>query len=303
MGILCEQTSWSFEIIYVDDGSHDRTLKLLQEFHRVESQVRVLVLSRNFGHQIAVTAGLEHASSDVVVIIDADLQDPPETIGQMLEQWHQGVDVVYGVRLERAGETVYKRWSAKLFYRLVNMLSGTAIPLDTGDFRLMDRQVVQAFLSMPERDRFVRGMVAWTGFRQKPIFYKRAARASGRTKYSLKKMLRLAVDGLLSFSRTPLRLSMWLGFMASGLALVGIAYATILRLLTQQWVAGWTLLFIGIMFLGGLQLLMLGLIGEYVGRIYNEVKGRPLYFIRERLGFAENPKSSDTAEVFTPLRQ
>jgi len=285
----------SFELVYVDDGSRDGTLKILSELQQADHRVRVIALSRNFGHQIAVTAGLEHAAGDAVVVIDADLQDPPDVILEMLDRWRQGVDVAYGVRSEREGETAFKLWTAKAFYRFINRLSDVAIPLDTGDFRLMDREVVNALLAMPERDRFVRGMVAWVGFRQEPVHYRRAARLAGETKYPLKKMLRFATDGILSFSLVPLRLAVYMGFLAAGLALLGIFYALALRLFTDVWVTGWTLLFIGMLFLGGVQLLFLGVMGEYLGRIYGEVKRRPLYLVKERLGFqAANQSTVDT---------
>ena len=275
----------AFELIYVDDGSRDATLKLLRGLQRMDERVRVLALSRNFGHQIAVTAGLQNAVGDAVVVIDADLQDPPDVILEMLEHWREGVDVAYGLRTEREGETAFKRWTASAFYRLINRIADVAIPVDTGDFRLMDRKVVNAFLAMPERDRFVRGMVAWTGFRQAPVLYRRAARAAGETKYPFKKMLSFAIDGILSLA-LPLRLATYGGFCASGLALLGIACALGLRIFTDIWITGWTLLFSAIVFFGGVQLVFIGIMGEYLGRIYGEVKRRPLYLIKERLGFA-----------------
>ena len=276
------------ELVYVDDGSRDGTLDLLRDIQRTDSRVRVLVLSRNFGHQIAVTAGIQGTQGDAVVVIDADLQDPPDVILDMLNRWRRGADVAYGVRTQREGETAFKRWTAKAFYRILGRLTDTAIPLDTGDFRLMDRKVVNAFLAMPERDRFVRGMVAWAGFRQEPVPFQRAARAAGETKYPLKKMLRFAIDGILSFSMVPLRLATYIGFLASGLALLGIVYAFALRLLTDVWIEVWTLLLIAILFLGGVQLVLIGIFGEYLGRIYGEVKRRPLYLVAERLGFTSD---------------
>ena len=274
-----------FELVYIDDGSRDATLNVLRELQHADARVRVLALSRNFGQQMAVTAGLAEAAGDAVVVIDADLQDPPEVIPQMLDRWREGADVAYGVRTKREGETRFKRWTASAFYRLLACLTDISIPLDTGDFRLMDRTVVNAFLAMPERDRFVRGMVAWLGFRQEPVPYRRAARVAGETGWPLRNMLRLATDGLVSFSLLPLRLATWLGLLAAGLALSGIVYALVLRLCTAVWVSGWTSLLIAVLFLGGVQLLMLGLLGEYVGRIYGEVKHRPLYLVEERLGF------------------
>lgn len=278
-----------FEIVYVDDGSRDRTPEVLRGLSERDARVRVVRLSRNFGHQVAVTAGLEHAHGRAVVIIDADLQDPPEVIREMVAAWRSGAHVAYGERVERAGETKFKLWTAKVFYRLMNRMSKVQIPLDTGDFRLMDRRVVDALLRMPEQDRFVRGMVAWVGFRQVAVRYSRAPRFAGTTKYPLMKMLRFAMDGVVSFSFTPLRLAMWTGFAAIGVAFAGIIYALLLRFLfdPSHWVRGWASLFVAVLFMGGVQLVSLGIIGEYVGRIYGEVKRRPLYFVRERLGFEE----------------
>jgi polyisoprenyl-phosphate glycosyltransferase len=279
-----------FELVFVDDGSQDRTLEILRALQAADRRVRVVAFSRNFGHQVAVTAGLEHATGDAVVLIDADLQDPPEVIEQMLLRWRDGVDVAYGVRSEREGETALKLWTAKAFYRSINRVSEVPIPLDTGDFRLMDRAVVDALLNMPERDRFVRGMVAWLGFRQEAVPYKRAARLAGVTKYPLRKMLRFAVDGILSFSLAPLRMAIWMGFATAGVAVLGLVSALLMRLLTNIWVPGWTLLFIACSTIGGIQLIFMGVLGEYVGRIYGEVKRRPLYVVRERLGFGSKTR-------------
>jgi len=288
LSVMDRETFCRFEVLYVDDGSQDDTFALLQSFSAAEPRVRVVALSRNFGHQIAVTAGLEHAAGHAVVVMDADLQDPPEIIPRMLARWRDGVDVAYGVRRKRHGESVFKRWTAALFYRLMAALSDTAVSLDTGDFRLMDRRVVDAFLAMPERDRFVRGMVAWTGFRQEPVVYERQARLAGETSYTMKKMVSLAVSGIFSFSIVPLRVATWVGLTASGLSAAGIVYALVVRLFTEQWVRGWALILIGVMFLGGVQLTVLGIFGEYLGRIYREVKARPLYLVREQLGFPEH---------------
>ena len=278
--------SLNFEIVYVDDGSTDGTPALLHELQSLDSRVKVVRFSRNFGHQIAITAGLEHASGDAVAIIDADLQDPPEVILDFVAKWLDGYDVVYGVRAERDGETAFKLWTAKLFYRTISRLSDTRIPLDTGDFRLMDRRVVDALLSMPERDRFVRGMVSWLGFSQTAVEYRRAPRLAGATKFSLFKMVRFALDGIFSFSILPLRLATWTGFAASGLAIFGIVVVLLERFLRiEGLVKGWSSAMITELFIGGVQLICLGLIGEYVGRIYGESKRRPLYIVRERMGF------------------
>ncbi len=275
------------EVIYVDDGSTDETPQILRDLQAVDSNVRVLSLSRNFGHQIAVTAGMAHAAGDAVVVMDADLQDPPEVIPEMIARWRDGYDMVYGARTERAGETSFKRGTAKAFYRLMNRLSDIKIPIDVGDFRLLDRKVVKALLAMPERDRFLRGMVSWVGFRQIAVLYTRAPRVAGKSKYPLLKMIRFATDGLLSFSLMPLRLATWTGFLAIALAIAGIIYAVLLRMFTNDWVRGWASIFVAVLFMAGVQLIFLGIIGEYIGRIYGEVKQRPLYFVREQLGFAD----------------
>jgi dolichol-phosphate mannosyltransferase len=285
IGALNQIPDIEFEIIYVDDGSRDGTAAAMREIQALDSRVRTLRFSRNFGHQTAVTAGLEHASGDAVVLIDADLQDPPEVIGEMVARWREGYHVAYGVRTDREGETRFKLATAKVFYRVLNRMSETEIPLDTGDFRLMDRSVVEVLRSMPERDRFVRGMVAWAGFRQVAVPYRRAARFAGESKYPLFKMIRFALDGLTSFSRAPLRLATWMGFAISAVAFVAITYALVMRLFTNNWVTGWTALFIAVLFIGGAQLLSLGIIGEYIGRIYGESKRRPLYLVEEARGF------------------
>jgi polyisoprenyl-phosphate glycosyltransferase len=283
---VLEGISLNFEIVYVDDGSTDSTPDLLHELQARDSRVRVIRFSRNFGHQVAITAGLEHASGDAVAVIDADLQDPPEVLLDFVAKWLDGYDVVYGVRTERDGETVFKLWTAKIFYHLISHLSVTRIPLDTGDFRLMDRRVVDALLSMPERDRFVRGMVSWLGFSQTAVEYRRAPRLAGVTKFSLFKMVRFALDGIFSFSILPLRLATWTGFAASGLAVFGIVVVLLERFLgVVGLVKGWSSAMIAELFIGGVQLICTGIVGEYVGRIYGEAKRRPLYVVQERMGF------------------
>lgn len=283
---VLNQAPVAFEIIYVDDGSSDATPDVLRKLQEQDAHVRVVRFSRNFGHQIAITAGIEHAGGDAVVIIDADLQDPPAVILEFLAKWMDGFDVVYGVRTERDGESPFKLWTAKLFYRFISRLSDTSIPVDTGDFRLMDRRVVDALLSMPERDRFVRGMVSWLGFSQTAVAYHREPRVAGRTKYSLFKMIRFALDGIFSFSILPLRLATWIGFAASGLSILGIVIVFLDKYFAVPgMVKGWSSTVVVVLFIGGVQLICLGLIGEYVGRIYGESKRRPLYVVRERMGF------------------
>jgi polyisoprenyl-phosphate glycosyltransferase len=289
---VLEQSSVDFEVIYVDDGSTDSTAEVLRTVQRSDPRVCVIRLSRNFGHQIAITAGLEHSAGDAVVVIDGDLQDPPEVILEFVSKWSDGYDVVYGVRTERDGESNFKKWSAKAFYRFFSQMSDTRMPLDTGDFRLMDRCVVDAFLSMPERDRFVRGMVSWLGFSQVAVPYHRESRIAGKTKFSLFKMLRFALDGIFSFSILPLRLATWTGFAASGIAVLGIVAILLERFLNVPGlVRGWSSAVIGELFIGGVQLVCLGIIGEYVGRIYGETKHRPLYVVRERMGFGVRDKA------------
>lgn len=275
------------EIIFVDDGSKDRTFAILEVAAASDNRIKIISFSRNFGHQIAVTAGVNASSGDAVVLIDADLQDPPEIIRQMLAKWQEGFDVVYGVRTERVGESSFKLGSAKLFYRILNKLSTVEIPLDTGDFRLMDRRVVNVLASMPEQDRFIRGMVAWVGFKQYALPYKRLERFAGVSKYPLRKMLRFALDGILSFSTKPLQIAVGFGFACALFSVLGIFYALFLRLFTNIWVEGWTALMIAILFIGGVQLICLGILGEYVGRIYNEAKARPLYIVKAQIGFEE----------------
>lgn len=273
------------EIIFVDDGSKDKTLEILEFASDLDPRIKVIGFARNFGHQLAVTAGIDFSNGNAVVLIDADLQDPPNVIHQMISKWEEGYDVVYGVRTDRPGESAFKLASARAFYRLLNRLSSTPIPLDTGDFRLMDRAVVDALKAMPEKDRFIRGMVAWVGFRQCALPYRRVERFAGTSKYPLRKMLRFALDGIFSFSTKPLQMAIGFGFMSASLSLVGIFYALFLRLFTSIWVEGWTAIMIAVLFIGGVQLICLGILGEYVGRIYNEAKNRPLYIVKTKKRF------------------
>ncbi|NMW22523.1 MAG: glycosyltransferase family 2 protein [Chlorobiaceae bacterium] len=289
------------ELIFVDDGSRDRTRELLRGFADKDSRIKVIGFARNFGHQIAVTAGIDAARGDAVVLIDADLQDPPEVILEMIEKWREGYDVVYGTRTERPGESAFKLATARGFYRVLNKLSDIPIPLDTGDFRLLSRAVADVLRAMPERDRFLRGMVSWVGFRQIALPYKRAERYAGESKYPLRKMLPFAIDGILSFSTKPLQVSIGLGMISATIALIGIVYAIALRLFTNIWVEGWTALMIAVLFLGGAQLLSVGIVGEYIGRIYNEMKQRPMYVADEYIGFTKKePTFSRTSERMVP---
>ncbi|CAM3574318.1 hypothetical protein VA7868_04029 [Vibrio aerogenes CECT 7868] len=279
---FCRRVSqYSYELIFVNDGSSDDTEEKLNKYSHQYQAVRILSFSRNFGHQQAVTAGIDASTGDAIVLIDADLQDPPEVIEQMLEKWESGYDVVYGTRIQRAGESLFKRISARWFYRLLNRMSEVPIPLDTGDFRLMDRQVVDQLIAMPEKARFIRGMVSWIGFNQTSVLYERSPRLAGESKYPLVKMLRFALDGILSFSVKPLKLSIALGFLSSGVAFLMLMYSVYIRLFTNQWVSGWTSVVVSVLFMGGIQLISVGILGEYVARIYNESKGRPLYILKK----------------------
>jgi glycosyltransferase involved in cell wall biosynthesis len=274
-----------YEIIYVDDGSIDETPLHLEEIQRSDPHVRVIRLSRNFGHQLAVTAGLEHATGDAVVLIDADLQDPPDVIPLMVGRWREGYDVAYGERVSRDGETRFKIATARAFYRILNWLTETRIPLDAGDFRLLDRKVIEALRAMPEGDRFVRGLVSWAGFRQVAVPYRRASRYAGESKYPLSRMLRLALDGIMSFSMVPLRMVSVVGLAASLLAVAGTLYVLLRQAVSDGAVPPGATMLIGLLFLGGVQLVAIGIVGEYVGRIHGQSRRRPLYFVRDRIGF------------------
>jgi dolichol-phosphate mannosyltransferase len=278
-----------YQIVYVNDGSTDGTYQLLRDMQGSDARVKVVDLARNFGHQVALSAGLEHADGAAVALMDADLQDPPEVLVQMFQLWQQGYEVIFGVRKMRAGESWFKLTAAKTFYRILSFFSDTKIPLDTGDFRLMDRKAVDALLRMPERQRFLRGLSIWIGFRSYGLEYERLPRAAGVTKYPVHKLARLALDGILSFSLVPLRLVSVAGIGTASLSVVGAGYTLVSRLLTGIWVPGWTLLLIGMLFIGGLQMLSLGIVGEYIGRIYTEAKQRPLYLVREVLSSAAQP--------------
>jgi polyisoprenyl-phosphate glycosyltransferase len=277
-----------YELLFVNDGSSDATGDILDTLAMNDAQVRILHFSRNFGQQFAVTAGFDHAIGDCVLLMDADLQDPPEIIPDMYALWAQGHDIVYGQRTTREGETGIKKATSRWFYRTLNALSDVNMPLDTGDFRLVDRAAVDAFNSMREPDRYVRGMVAWVGFDQKPLPYKRDARAAGQTKWNYAKLSLLAADGIMSFSLAPLRLVLFIGFVIFGIAVLGGFFAVFNRLFTDNWVSGWTGLFFAIMFMGGVQLMVLGVIGEYVGRIYMSGKDRPLYIVKRKVGFGRD---------------
>lgn len=286
-----------WELILVNDGSVDQSSTIIQEICQKNNRVRGLSFSRNFGFQEAVTAGLAYSQGEAVILSDADLQDPPEVFPEMIAKWREGYDVVFGIRSNREGETWFKKVTAKLFYRIMHRITSVDIPLDTGDFRLMDRRVVQTILRMPERNRFLRGMVPWVGFRQAGIIYERQARAAGESKFSsMRQMVPFAIDAITSFSYFPLQLATILGFFLAGISLVAILLVVGLRLLgTQQALTGQATTLVAVLFLGGVQLIFLGIIGEYLGRIYDEVKGRPLYVVDQTWGFEEGESTEQSA--------
>ncbi|MCL4079353.1 glycosyltransferase family 2 protein [Coriobacteriia bacterium Es71-Z0120] len=283
----------AYEIIVVDDGSTDGTWEILDSARAAYPNLRLIRFSRNFGHQTAITAGIDAARGDTVTVIDADLQDPPELIPKMVEKWREGADIVFAVRRARRGESLFKKATAAAFYRLMRSLAAVDIPLDSGDFRLMSRRTADALISMRERSRFIRGLVAWLGFQRAYVHYDREERAAGRTKYPLGKMLRLAADGIVSFSLRPLQLAALFGALSALIGFGVIVYAIVERLRGGDVVPGWTSLMVAVLFMGGVQLLSLAILGEYVGRIYDEVRGRPLYVVHERVGFDDEDGARD----------
>ncbi len=284
LGPIMDQLDGPCEVVIVDDGSTDGSFDVVRSLHEVDPRFRALRLSRNFGHQIAITAGLEHATGQAVIIMDADLQDPPEVVLALAEKWREGFEVVYAVRDERAGESRVKLATARWFYRLMGRMSEVDIPVDAGDFRLVDRRVVDVVTAMPEHRRYLRGLFAWVGYDQAGVHYAREARHAGTTKFSMRKMLAFAADGVASFSTVPLRLALTLGFVVSVISLLGALVGIVARLADLYVVPGWASLIVAIGILGGIQLLVLGVIGEYIARIHDEVKARPLYLLRDQIG-------------------
>ena len=278
---VMDSTGEAWELVLVDDGSRDGSTDKIRQLAVEDEHVRPVIFARNFGHQIAVTAGMDYSRGQAVVVVDADLQDPPEVILQLIERWREGYQVVYAVREEREGETWFKKVTASLFYRLIFRITDVKIPMDTGDFRLLDRQVVDVMGQMRERHRFLRGMSAWAGFRQIGVPYKRAARYAGVTKYPLRKMLALALNAITSFSYVPLQLATYLGFISAAISILSILVVIVMRLSGSHAFYGQATTLSAVLFLGGVQLISLGILGEYIGRIYDEVKGRPLYIISE----------------------
>jgi polyisoprenyl-phosphate glycosyltransferase len=275
---------YDYEVIFVSDGSTDKTIEHINSFAKTNKRIKLLSFYRNFGHQMALTCGYRHAKGDCVITIDADLQDPPEIIHEMIEKWKKGVKVVYAKRKIREVDSFFKKKTASLFYKLINFLSETPIPDEVGDFRLLDKEIVLFLNDLPEQSRFLRGLVAWGGYSAEYVYFKRERRAHGETHYTLSKMLNFALEGIISFSTKPLRLASYLGFLSAGIGFLGIIYAVVGKFFHPvNWVTGWTALFVGIMFVGGVQLLTIGIIGEYISRIYTEIQKRPQYLIKEKI--------------------
>jgi dolichol-phosphate mannosyltransferase len=282
---VMEGLSEPYELVFVNDGSRDRSPEILDDLARKDPRVRVIHFSRNFGHQAAITAGMDYARGEAVIVIDADLQDPPEVIPEMVAKWREGYEVVYGKRAKREGETFFKRFTASFFYRLLRAMTDIDIPLDTGDFRLVDRKVVEVMRLLREKNRFIRGLVAWVGFRQAALEYVRHRRFAGTTKYPLRKMLKLAWDGITAFSNKPLKIAAYLGFALSFLSFVYLLVIVVAKLLGKSTVPGWASLAVINLFFSGVILIILGIMGEYIGRIYDEAKNRPLYVVDRTRGF------------------
>lgn len=277
-----------YELVFVNDGSRDKCADIVRGITEQDGNVRLLDFSRNFGHQIAITAGMDYAAGRAIVVIDADLQDPPSVIPAMIEQWKAGYDVVYGRRLKRKGETIFKKVTANLFYRTLRSMTIVDIPVDTGDFRLIDRKVADVLRGLKEKNRFVRGLVSWVGFKQTSVEYVREERWAGETKYPLRKMIRFALDAITSFSHKPLKIATYLGFGVSLLSFLYLLVVLYERLFTDRTLPGWSSLIAFNLLFNGITLVLIGIIGEYIGRIYDESKGRPLYIVREALGYERN---------------
>lgn len=289
---VMDSSGEEYELLFIDDGSRDATADLTREIASNDSNVRFISFSRNFGHQIAITAGMDYAKGDAVVVIDADLQDPPEVILQMIEKWKQGFEVVYGKRVKRKGETAFKKITAKLFYRFLRMVTDVDIPVDTGDFRLIDKKVCEVMKRINEKNRYVRGLISWVGFRQCAVEYIREERFAGETKYPLKKMLKFAGDGILSFSYKPLRVATYIGFTISAASFIYLVVVILQKLLGYATQDGWASILAVLLLCNGIMLMLMGIMGEYIGRIYDECKNRPIYIIKEEVGVRnENNKS------------
>ena len=282
---LMNDSSFEWEVIFVNDGSVDKSLKILKNFHQQDPRIKIISFSRNFGHQIAITAGINEAMGDAVVVMDADLQDPPEIIRDFIKKWQEGYEVVYGVRKARLGETWFKKQTAAWYYMLIHWLSGVDIPENVGDFRLIDRKIVEVLKDSPEQHRFIRGLVAWAGFNQIGIEFERPARFAGKTKYPYKKLIRMALDSVVSFSILPLRLATLTGIIAALCSFIVLIWTLVERFIYRGVIQGWASLMTVVLFLGSAQLITIGILGEYIGRNFQESKKRPLYIIKEKVGF------------------
>jgi glycosyltransferase involved in cell wall biosynthesis len=298
MVAVLEALGEPFELVLVNDGSRDRSPEILRRLHAQDPRVKVINFSRNFGMQAALTAGLDYASGQAIIVMDTDLQDPPEVVPRLIGRWREGYQLVYAQRADRAGETWFKKFTASAFYRLITRITNVEIPVDTGEFRLMDRKVVDALKSMREYNRFMRGMSVWVGYKQTGITYERDARKAGETKFTLKKMVRLALDGITTFSYLPLQLATYFGFIVALVSLVFGVAVSVLRMVNwtgvegEQAFYGQATTLVAVLFIGSVQLIFLGIIGEYLGRIYDEVKRRPLYIVAEELGFEEGEQGN-----------
>lgn len=301
MTAVLEDMGEPYELILVNDGSKDASWEHMKAFSERDARVKVINFSRNFGHQVAITAGMDYASGEAVVVIDADLQDPPEVIPQLVDKWREGYDVVYAVRAKRKGDTFFKKITAAAFYRILKRITSVDIPVDTGDFRLMSRRAINALQSVRERHRFIRGLVSWIGFRQTGVSFVRDERYAGVTKYPLKKMIKFAFDGITSFSFLPLQLATYMGFLTSAAAFIGIFIVVALKLFTPIPLPGWASMMVCTLLLGGIQLITLGIIGEYIGRIYDEVKRRPLYITQDLLNFDHAQRVPRSQTELDPL--
>lgn len=290
---VMDATGQPYEILFVNDGSKDKTAQILNEICQKDTNVKLINFSRNFGHQIAISAGMDNALGQAIVVIDADLQDPPEIILQMIEKWQEGYEVVFATRKERKGETFFKKWTASMFYRLLRSMTDVDIPVDTGDFRLIDRKVCNVMKNIKEKNRFVRGLVSWVGFRQTAVEYVREERFAGETKYPLRKMIKLSLDAMTTFSHKPLKLAIYLGFSFSSISFLYLLFAIFEKLFTLYTVPGWTSIMATSLFFNGIILTILGIIGEYIGRIYDETKDRPLYIIGSKAGFSREEESHE----------
>ena len=298
---VMQQNNLNYEMIFVNDGSTDRTMDILTEIADKDPNVKIINFARNFGHQIAVTAGIDYAKGDAIVIIDADLQDPPELIPVLVDKWNEGFEVVYAKRKSRKGETWFKLLTAKYFYKVLNYLSDIEIPKDTGDFRIIDRKVADVFSKMSERNRFVRGMMSWIGFRQTFVEYERDERFAGETKYPLKKMIKFASDGVIAFSTKPLRIVMTLGIFSVIISMLVLMYSLTVKIFGENIQPGWTSIMVAITFFSGIQLLGLGIVGQYIARIYDESKNRPIYIVKELVNIDRSNPHHKNEQATKPI--